>query len=90
VPRYLVEKGFADDPASVLELHRQYNQVTRDVAAEPGVYLLDLAATLEREVDLRSIFVEDGIHLTEEGRWEVARRAAALLHREGLVPEASR
>jgi hypothetical protein len=50
------------------------------------VYLLDLAATLEREVDLRTTFVEDGIHLTERGRWEVARRAVELLRKEELVP----
>ena len=86
VPGYLVEERFAPDADAVLRLHARYNEIVRAVSAEPGVLLLDLAATFEREVDLRASFLEDGIHLTEAGRWEVARRALDLLRREGLVP----
>lgn len=81
VPAYLVEHGFARDPASVLELHRAYNGIIREVASEHGWPVLDLAAELGAlpDEDLERIFLDDGIHLTPAGLALFAERVTAAI-----------
>ena len=79
VPDYLVEQGFAADKASVITLHRAYNQVVRTVAARNGWLVLDLEREFENRLDLPEIFLEDGIHLTDQGLALIADRVADFL-----------
>ena len=87
VPAYLVEQGFARDEASVLELHRAYNRMIREVASGRGWPLLDLEAELGvlAAEDLEPIFLDDGIHLTPAGMALIAERVAAAI--AGLASE---
>ncbi len=86
VPDYLVAKGFASDAGAVLELHQAYNAIVRTVAASSPARLLDLDPEFEASKDLRAMFLEDGIHLTEVGRWRLARRVVDFVTSEELVP----
>lgn len=72
VPDYLVDDGFAVDKASVVRLHQQYNEVVRQVAGMHPVHVLDLERDWASRPDLARMFIEDGIHLTDEGSALVA------------------
>ena len=86
VPDYLLDRRFATDAASAVELHRTYNRTVREVAAEHGWAVLDLETEVESlpAEDLESLFVADGIHLTAPGLSLFARRVADRL--DELVP----
>lgn len=85
VPDYLVAKGFARDKGTVVALHAQYNAIVREVAHASGAHLLDLDALFQSGEDLRAAFTEDGIHLTEAGRWALARRVEGFLRANELL-----
>lgn len=76
VPPGLVELGFARDGETALELHRRYVAITREVAAETGAALIDLAAEAEAREDVGELFGADGIHFSEAGERWVAERVA--------------
>lgn len=86
VPEYLVAQGFAEHPGAVVERHLEYAAIVRQVAAASGIELLDFDATIEAELDLRTMFLADGIHLSDRGRIAAAELAAAFLEERGLVP----
>lgn len=94
VPEYLVRRGFAPDDATVLREHDAYNEVVRQVARDTDAVLCDLAAELAADfaagADARLVFVEDGIHFNEPGRWDVAGRLLACLASAGLTGEGVR
>ncbi|MBN1424880.1 hypothetical protein JXA88_10015 [Candidatus Fermentibacteria bacterium] len=81
-PDYLVRKGFASGKQRSQALHRQYNEIVREVARERGALLVDL----ERELahlpprDVAALFSRDGIHLSLAGSAVVASRIAKALH----------
>ncbi len=84
VPPYLIESGEAKNLDDLLQTHRNYNQIVRDVAASQGDPLVDL----ERELDSMSkpeLFLEDHIHLSRQGRLLVANRLAEELRNAGLL-----
>ncbi len=58
----------------------------RQVAQGEGVYLLDLEASFASLPDdsLKRIFMEDGIHFTDEGVHEVAIQIAEYLETQIL------
>ena len=66
-------------------LNAEYNRLMREfAAANTGIYTLDLDPFFQNEAgELRDIFVEDGLHLTDAGYEEVAAwlspKVAALL-----------
>lgn len=86
VPDYLVRRDFAADRSSSIDLHRRYNAIVREVAAETGAALVDLEAELGglgyREV--AGLFSRDGIHLSAPGIAVVASRVADAL--AGILP----
>lgn len=86
VPDALVERGFAPSPAAALSMHREYNEAVREAARASGAALLDLAAELDGRAEVAEWFAEDGIHFTEAGRAEVARRFALFARSSGLLP----
>ncbi|MEW6741873.1 MAG: GDSL-type esterase/lipase family protein [Planctomycetota bacterium] len=86
VPDYLVEQGFAASKEQVLELHRRYNDVVREVAREQGWFLLDLDADSAAVDDPASIFLADGIHFTPRGLQWVATCLAELVVKQVLKP----
>ncbi len=82
-PAYL-ETRWLRELSDLVPLHRSYAEAVREVAAEEGAVLCDLARRfdeLPRE-EVEASFRDDGIHLTEEG----SRRVAELLYR-CLEPE---
>ena len=72
VPDEIIQRGFAKDTESVIQLHQEYNEMVREVAGE--VRLLDLDTEFESfsADELRKLFQEDGIHPTAEGHKIVA------------------
>ena len=54
---------------AAVRLHRQYNDIVREVSRSEGVDLLDLEGEMDAAYveDLRSLFMRDGIHLTASG-----------------------
>jgi lysophospholipase L1-like esterase len=77
VPDVLIRLGFVENEQKGIELHHQYNDVVRQVAAEHGWHLLDLEAEVAALDDLSPIFQNDGIHFTRQGLKWVADRVAA-------------
>jgi lysophospholipase L1-like esterase len=86
VPDYLVERHFVPDKPFSVAIHRDYNQIVREVAAgAPGSYLLDLEREFESREDLDAIFTRDGIHFTPAGLALVAKRLSEFLG-ENVLP----
>lgn len=85
IPEYLLTSGEVADAAQLPDLHRQYNDVVRRVAAAADLALIDLERDMD-EMDKSTLFVEDHIHLSEAGRVYVARRVAETLRNSGLLP----
>ena len=72
----MVERGHGPSLQVIYDRHQHYAQLTRDVARECNVPLLDLAAIIEAEANRDELFLDDGIHLNPTGR----RRIAELIH----------
>ncbi len=89
VPEALIERGLASDETRVLQWHREYADVVREVASEPGSYLLDLQARAEALEDPGRIFYRDGIHFRRRGLEWIADEILAFLERERLLPGAA-
>ncbi|NIP41524.1 MAG: hypothetical protein GWO41_12840 [candidate division Zixibacteria bacterium] len=67
MPDYLIENQYAKSKEAVIELHSEYNEVVREVAADDNSYLLDLEKRINSRDDLDDIFMNDGIHFTPPG-----------------------
>jgi lysophospholipase L1-like esterase len=67
VPDYLIENQYGKSKNAVIELHSEYNEVVREVAAQDNAYLLDLEKRINNRDDLDDIFMNDGIHFTRSG-----------------------
>jgi lysophospholipase L1-like esterase len=84
VPDMLVAKRFVPDKDFAVRMHRRYNRIVREVAAEKGAYLLDLEYELGRLGDSRRVFGEDGIHFTKFGVTLVGQIVSEFLRKEVL------
>lgn len=69
VTNYLVLKNFVRDKPSAIKLHREYNEVVRAIPQTASVHILDLEEEYSAYEDetLRAIFLEDGMHLRDQG-----------------------
>ena len=79
VPSYLLEQSFVSDIRSVVRVHREYIRMTRQVAAESGAGLLDLAGIFNEAGEPEKYFLADGIHFTRPGLELIARRIARVV-----------
>ena len=76
----------ADRPQLWRESIAQHNAALRDIAADMAIPYIDLAA----DFPVNSGFWErDGIHLVAAGAYQQAKRYAAFLHANGLLPTSS-
>lgn len=81
VPDYLVEKNFVQDKKTAIRLHKEYNQVVRNIAQDGTSYSLDLEAeynNLSAE-NLAALFLADGIHMTDIGLAVIAKRISEFI-----------
>jgi lysophospholipase L1-like esterase len=78
IHRGIVHGGHAHSVHEAIELHDQYVAMTREVAAEQGAPVLDLAERFSGESS-EQIFSKDGIHLTDAGLQRVAESIHAEL-----------
>jgi lysophospholipase L1-like esterase len=86
-PAYLQDR-FINDLTTVLPLHRQYNDIVRDVARQENVLLLDLASRFESmpAATVRDQYMMyDGIHWRPEGSEKVAELLYVFLQEQGLI-----
>lgn len=67
LPKYLEEMGYVDDLSLLIDIHNDYNEVVRRVAAETGLVCIDLAAHIDKRADRKNLFLSDGIHLSDSG-----------------------
>lgn len=84
IPAYLLTSGEVADPSQIIALHNSYNDVVRQVADERKADCLDLDRNF-REQDALSLFVDDHIHLSEEGRLLVAETIFERLKQNGIL-----
>jgi len=75
-----VHNGQAESLDKLIEHHRRYVGITREVAAATGAELLDLAEIMEKK-EHSALFNRDGVHLTQEGLWFLGRRLYEKLRR---------
>lgn len=86
-PAYLAER-WLPDLGELVPLHGRYAEIVREVAREEDALLVDLLDIFYQysEDDLKNkYFVEDGIHLTSEGCWELANKLYWTFEEEGLL-----
>jgi len=67
---HLVKNGQGRSIEQLDQAHAQYIEITREVARDMDVELLDLAAILDNE-ESAPLFNGDGIHLTQDGLWRI-------------------
>lgn len=72
VPRYLMESGEVVDAAAVPDLHQRYVNGTLLAAAACNTIAVDLAGAFDANPDKRRLFVDDHIHLSDEGQAQAA------------------
>ena len=84
IPPYLVSSGEVSSLDGLIPMHQAYNQTVRDVAKQQHAGLIDL----ERETDTMNklgLFIEDHIHLSENGKILVANRLIEMLRSRGIL-----
>lgn len=84
VPQKLVDDRFAKSGEEAIRLHRAYNAIVREIAAESGAPLLDLEKECESSPDLEKRFLKDGVHFSPAGREWVGDRIARFVRDEVL------
>jgi lysophospholipase L1-like esterase len=60
----------------------RYDQIIRRVADEEGVTIIDVRAAFSAELDVRSLLMEDGLHLSEAGHQVYADAVQRVLDAE--------
>lgn len=87
VPDQVVEAGLARSNERAVGLHREYNDIVREVAARQGAGLIDLEARMDALSDdeLREVFRLDGIHFRPAGHAYVAGVIEAFLQARRLL-----
>jgi lysophospholipase L1-like esterase len=84
-PAYL-KRRWLNDLNELVPLHGRYVQVLRDIGSDENVPLIDLFAEFAKmpKAELDRLFLEDGIHLTNEGNEKIAEFIYACLARNDL------
>ena len=78
-PDFLIERGFAANKTDVIELHRQYNDVVRELAGAKSWSLLDLEREAQEHPEFEAVFKKDGVHFTDEGLFWVSSRMTQMI-----------
>lgn len=84
IPAYLTKIGEVSDVDGLVALHARYNEIVRQMADELRVPVVDL----DREFDSRdksALFIEDHIHLSQEGRTLAGELIAEVIERAGSL-----
>lgn len=89
VPEKLVHDRFAKSAEDAIALHKRYNAIVREVAAESKAFLLDLEAECDGSPDLARWFLRDGIHFSPEGRQWLGGRITAFV-RDEVLPKSGK
>ncbi|MFK8111765.1 MAG: SGNH/GDSL hydrolase family protein [Rubripirellula sp.] len=84
VPPYLVSSGEIRSASALIPLHQRYTSIVREVAREAKVSLVDFEAQMD-SMDKSKLFIEDHIHLSEEGRLYVAQVLLQRLKESGTL-----
>jgi len=86
-PEHLAERHLPD-LGRLVPVHREYNDIVRDVAHTRGVVLCDMAATFSELPgdELEQVyFWEDGVHMRQVGNRFLAERLFECLERSDLL-----
>lgn len=73
-----IRSGHIRSVEEAQRVHDEYVEITREVAAETGTPLLDLAATYAAP-EFDGFFMRDGIHFNQDGLKDIAARIHAKL-----------
>lgn len=85
VPDLFLQHQYIADKGAITRMHREYNQIVREAARTSGLYLLDLEERIDVTDDLRTVFLEDGIHFTPTGLALIAQEIANFIETEVLA-----
>ncbi len=85
VQEYLVDDGFTPDKATALRLHREYNEIVRQVARSEKTLVVDCDSTFEANPQKKMLFGADGIHPNEYGHWLIGMELLRGFVRQGWV-----
>ncbi len=84
IPPYLLTSGEILDPNDLIPLHQKYNAVVRAVGEANNAVVIDLESELDR-LDKSTLFIDDHIHLSQQGRLYVAQRLVQTLQQRGVL-----
>ncbi|MGB7346893.1 MAG: SGNH/GDSL hydrolase family protein [Pirellulaceae bacterium] len=84
IPDYLHTSGEVAEPNDLIPLHRQYNEVVRDVSRRQAAPLLDLAAEID-QLKKDDLFIDDHIHLSQKGKLYLTKRLVDYLEERDIV-----
>ncbi|HEX6811376.1 MAG TPA: SGNH/GDSL hydrolase family protein [Planctomycetota bacterium] len=79
-PPAMMIPEFAESGQAILDRHRRYNEIVREVARRRSWRLLDLAVEVPKE-RLRELFLNDTVHFTKPGLVWIAQRIATELQK---------
>lgn len=82
VPEHLVEQKLGKNKDWITAIHKEYNQIVREVTQITGAHLLDLESEFDSSGQLKRIFMRDGIHFTEDGLKLVGLKLSEILARQ--------
>ncbi len=84
IPPYLYSSGEISDPNRLVPLHESYNQIVRQVVQDHSATLVDLASRMDT-MDKSSLFIEDHVHLSQEGKLFLVQCIAERLKEKGIL-----
>jgi len=87
-----LKERWLEDVSDLIPLHRKYNSIVRDVAADEGAVLCDLDMefkALSKDDVRNKYFAKDGVHPTEEGDRKIAGFLYNCFERNALLEKIS-
>ena len=79
VPYEFVEQKLTSSKETALHMHKQYNEIVRDIANKEGIILLDLETEFEQSTITEQLFKADGSHFSRAGLYAVSERLCSVL-----------
>ncbi|MEW5994453.1 MAG: SGNH/GDSL hydrolase family protein [Candidatus Zixiibacteriota bacterium] len=90
VPEELVALRLTPSKEAALHMHRQYNEIVRDIAAEERTLFVDIETEFEQSTTTERLFKADGIHYSRAGLHAISDRLCSALHKVLVRKEMSR
>jgi lysophospholipase L1-like esterase len=84
-----VRRGLVTPDVDLIELHKSYNDIIREIAVSEQVTMVDLESIFNALPNKEKYFLKDGIHHREEGLSLIAQTLFSAIKKSGMLPESS-